>query len=205
MANCGRAALALCLGFDFSGVRDCLMISEVFSVARSAEGHSFVRTSGTCWTGAPADMLGSVRCDEITHFGIDGLTKKVSDPPAVNRLVAGSNLARGATANQILSPIRSLQFHSVWHAIGTQSSLAAFRPYPLAELEIVAGLKPRHLRGSRTPMPSKDVWRRSCTFGTGQVASRALVQLRTGYDRLLQTLAGILNIHRTSQPLLASQ
>ena len=42
------------------------------------------------------------------------------DAPAVNRLVAGSNPARGATANQILSTIRILQFHPAWHAIGTQ-------------------------------------------------------------------------------------
>jgi hypothetical protein len=40
---------------------------------------------------------------------------------AVNRLVAGSNPARGATVNQILSAIRILQFYSVWHAIGTQA------------------------------------------------------------------------------------
>jgi hypothetical protein len=42
-------------------------------------------------------------------------------PPAVNRLVAGSNPARGATANQRLSAIRILQFHPVWHAIGTRA------------------------------------------------------------------------------------
>ena len=41
--------------------------------------------------------------------------------PAVNRLVAGSNPARGATANQGLSAIRILQFHPVWHAIGTRT------------------------------------------------------------------------------------
>ena len=40
--------------------------------------------------GAPADMLGSVRCDEITHFGIDGLTKR----SPTRRLLTGWSLVR---------------------------------------------------------------------------------------------------------------
>src|SRR6476661_3267273 len=74
------------------------MISEVFSVARSAEGHSFVRTSGRCGYSRRFARLCSLRRD---HPFWDRRTyKKVPDAPAVNRLVAGSNPARGATANR---------------------------------------------------------------------------------------------------------
>jgi hypothetical protein len=66
------------------------------------------------------------------------------DAPAVNRLVAGSNPARGATANQILSTIRILQFHPAWHAIGTQVELGPPRCMSThGESNRISGSSPR--------------------------------------------------------------